>query len=251
MATIHFKRLMAKISEGMKYGEKKTLAREAKVPIPRVQTIEDAGRAIDDLLRQVPLRQNIRMAIFAALRDTKYTKDDLYAAVGVQSLSDGSGATEADGQKALRWLKGEAVEVRRAAVAPAPLGRPSGRPGVRTAGSPAPSPAPAPTAPRPGLRPELTGSTRPGMRPSAPVKESTPDTVADRLPARGLVREFRCDEAPCLVLDSGSADSFDCAALTDQEMAEFQAYGHSIVKTMAIGQRPKVVKYSDWKGSRK
>ena len=236
-----------------------SLARAAKSPVPHVETMDDASKAIDDLLGKVPLRADTRMAIFASLRDTRFTKDDLYQAVGVSSLSDGSGATERDGQRALKWLKGEAVEVRRAAsghfdgrpgvrpaassVAATTTNRPSGRPGMRPASSPALAPVSAPKpATRAGMRPGSTGRGSPA---------TTPDGDARRrdLEARGLVRELRPGECPVAIVDGSGGDLFDEEALTPFEKQRFWEWCREYAKSKKF-PRFEHVKWADWRAGR-
>jgi hypothetical protein len=91
----------------------KRLAIKARVDEPYVVTIEEASDAIESLQRQILLTEDTRKAIFATLRDSGKTKEDLYDAIGITSLAVQSAASEYDGQRALHWLNGETVEVRR------------------------------------------------------------------------------------------------------------------------------------------
>jgi len=68
---------------------------------------------IDGFLKGIELKDPTRKAIFAMLRDSGKTKEDMYAAVGIDSLAVMSTASEYDGQRCIRWIKGETVEVRR------------------------------------------------------------------------------------------------------------------------------------------
>jgi hypothetical protein len=110
------------------------LARQARTPVPHVETADQASAAIDDLQRQIELTDKTRMAIFAALRDTPFTKEDMYAACEITSLAANSAASEYDGKRCLRWIKGETVEVKRGAdinnqeikpMTPHPIRRPA------------------------------------------------------------------------------------------------------------------------------
>jgi hypothetical protein len=91
----------------------KRLAIKARVDEPYVRSFDEASSAIDSLQQQIELDPDTRKAIFATLRDSGKTKEDLYDAIGVTSLAVSSTASEYDGQCALRWLRGETVEVRR------------------------------------------------------------------------------------------------------------------------------------------
>jgi hypothetical protein len=91
----------------------KRLAIKARCDEPYVRSFDEASDAIASLQQQIELDPDTRKAIFATLRDTSHTKEDLYEAIGVTSLSVSSTASEYDGQRALRWLRGETVEVRR------------------------------------------------------------------------------------------------------------------------------------------
>jgi hypothetical protein len=89
------------------------LATAAGVDVPNVGTFEEASDVIDGFLKGIELKDPTRKAIFAMLRDSGKTKEDMYAAVGIDSLAVMSTASEYDGQRCIRWIKGETVEVRR------------------------------------------------------------------------------------------------------------------------------------------
>ncbi len=175
----------------------------AKARVPRLQigdvvTMDDASAAIEYLHRLIPLQVGTRQAIFAKLRETKWTKEDLYQMCEIESLSDGGGATEFDGKKCLRFLETGTVEkravepdeqlaktaaaVRSAAPTPeeiarpdfipdgvhVPFGQPAGKAAIST-----PEPAPAPPMPK-SLR------RRPAPPPVAAPIEAKP--VAKKIP---------------------------------------------------------------------
>lgn len=75
-----------------------------------IHSFDDASAAIERLHGMIPLRDKTRQAVFAALRQTDFTKADMYLACGIESLSNGSCANEADGHRALRWINGELTE---------------------------------------------------------------------------------------------------------------------------------------------
>jgi hypothetical protein len=79
--------------------------------VPFVQTMGEASEEIDWLQSHIPLRDGTRAAIFMKLKTSRQTKADMYLALGIDSLSASSTATEFDGQQALRWLDTLFVEV--------------------------------------------------------------------------------------------------------------------------------------------
>jgi hypothetical protein len=88
-----------------------SLAREARVLVPYVRTAGEASEEIDWLQSQIPLRDGTRAAVFMKLKTSRQTKEDMYLALGIDSLAVQSTATEFDGQQCLRWLDTLFVEV--------------------------------------------------------------------------------------------------------------------------------------------
>ena len=93
----------------------------SRLHIGDIHTMDDASTGIDILHRKFPLSGGTRAAIFVLLKSTKWTKADMYQAVGVTSLSDGSGATEFDGKRCLRFLETGRVDTSRETRRPDPV----------------------------------------------------------------------------------------------------------------------------------
>jgi hypothetical protein len=85
-------------------------AKLSSVQFGDLHTFDDARDAIDRLPKMPPISRGSRAAIFAQIKETGMTKEDLYAACGIESLADDSGATEADAAVCRAYLRGEAVE---------------------------------------------------------------------------------------------------------------------------------------------
>lgn len=91
------------------------LATKAGVDVPCVGSAEEASDVIDGFLKGIELTDDTRKAVFAMLRESGRTKENMYAAVGIDSLRVKSTASEYDGKRCIRWIKGESIEVRHAA----------------------------------------------------------------------------------------------------------------------------------------
>lgn len=181
------------------------LSHGARVPyvVGAIQTADEASAAIDSLQQQIEITEGTRRAVFAKLRGTGKLKADMYAAIGCTSMSASGDASEWHGKRALRWLDGESVEVRRVVAAEPPKEptRPS-VPVLRRIGRiPAHQPAPEVTHHEvevPNTRPVDVPSVRtPGLprrpgRIGLPKSEAAPDAIPgiDVDPATGVTLPF-------------------------------------------------------------
>ncbi len=95
-----------------------TRAGASRLTIGDVVSSADASAAIERLQRLVPISANSRAGAFAVLKYAGRTYDDAKAALGINSLSDGSGATEYDAARIRAWADGFTTEVRRAVTHP-------------------------------------------------------------------------------------------------------------------------------------
>lgn len=168
-----------------------TLAREVRTPVPHVETFEEASATIEDLLKQCPIREGTSRAVHAMLKGSHWTRENLKLAVGADSFSPAKGCSEAQGQMALKLLKGEQVEVRRPAPAAtfveqlaADERKPPRRP-MRPLTNPHRQPAgPEVTVrepPAPATRPADVPGIRMPRRPGRPVPQQTAPAAPRRI----------------------------------------------------------------------
>jgi hypothetical protein len=227
------------------------LAREARVPVPYVQTMGEASEEIDWLQSQIALRPGTRAAIFAKLNTSRQTKEDMYMALGIDSLAVQSAATEFDGQQCLRWLDTLFVEVTHHRVTvenrekalnmqtqqeQKPAARPIRRPGRPTVSPPGPA-VTVREPPETQGRPASVPSIRRPMTP-ARVAVSTTDGAPDLIPGvdrdeQGQIIPFeQADEAPRrLTWEEIEAITLGVTLETAQEcLAKLRSLGVEIIQ---------------------
>ncbi len=85
--------------------------------VARYDTFDKANSAIRELERirdrAIPIKAATRAAVFCMLKETEWTKEDMYVGAGIETLSrrsDGTGATEHDAKRCIMFLEGKLVK---------------------------------------------------------------------------------------------------------------------------------------------